>query len=247
MASVVLVAICAFGIYMLLAYNSHMAHPLDNPLWASLTSDHRRFARGDERAKRYDADVAPFFAVPDASPSSSDLLDAMIAPGETVLLVGPTPEVPAGWELESLGEILQMVCESRISPVAGPPVSTLGAAEHERVLELVALVYPHYFRPRTTELGRYIGVLEGDRLCAMLGLRMACPGWKEISAVCTHPDHVGKGLARHLLAIGSNDIFDRGETPFLHVSPKNTRAIQLYEQNGFRTRLAIAFHALRRS
>jgi predicted GNAT family acetyltransferase len=29
----------------------------------------------------------------------------------------------------------------------------------------------------------------------MAGERMALPGAVEISAVCTHPDHLGKGLA----------------------------------------------------
>jgi ribosomal protein S18 acetylase RimI-like enzyme len=149
--------------------------------------------------------------------------------------------------LEGLGDILQMVCEAPIAAIAGPPTSVLGEGERARVLELVALVYPHYFRPRTMDLGPYIGVLEDEQLCAMLGIRMACPGWREISAVCTHPDYAGKGLARHLLAIATREIFAERETPFLHVAASNARAVHLYEQNGFRTRSVIAFHALRRA
>ena len=45
----------------------------------------------------------------------------------------------------------------------------------------------------------------------------------------------------------TNDIAARDDTPFLHVSPGNERAVRLYEQNGYRTRMAIAFGALHRS
>jgi predicted GNAT family acetyltransferase len=106
-------------------------------------------------------------------------------------------------------------------------------------------VYPHYFRPRTVDLGRYFGVFDGDLLVAMIGERMGMPGYREISAVCTHPDFTGRGLARRLLAFLARDIAVRGDTPFLHVSPANQRAVRLYEQNGFSTRITIRFAALR--
>jgi GNAT superfamily N-acetyltransferase len=81
----------------------------------------------------------------------------------------------------------------------------------------------------------------------MIGERMAMPGLREISAVCTHPAAVGRGLARRLLAHASNEIFARGETPFLHVSPANTRAVQLYEQNHYRRRIDVPFWSLQRA
>jgi predicted GNAT family acetyltransferase len=80
----------------------------------------------------------------------------------------------------------------------------------------------------------------------MIGERMGMPGYREISAVCTHPDFTGRGLARRLLAFLTGDLAARGDTPFLHVSPGNQRAERLYEQNGFRIRTAIAFGSLRR-
>jgi len=97
------------------------------------------------------------------------------------------------------------------------------------------------------ELGRYFGILEAGRLSAMIGERMGFPGHREISAVCTHPEAAGRGLARQLLALLTNDLLERGEAPFLHVSPDNTRALTLYEQNGYRRRKALPFFALRRS
>jgi predicted GNAT family acetyltransferase len=57
---------------------------------------------------------------------------------------------------------------------------------------------------------------------------------------------VGRGLARHLVATTSCALASAGTMPFLHVSPQNTRAIRLYEQNGYVTRTAIAFWSLAR-
>jgi predicted GNAT family acetyltransferase len=65
--------------------------------------------------------------------------------------------------------------------------------------------------------------------------------------VCTHPDHVGHGYARRLLGWLSNDVLARGRMPFLHVSQDNTRALELYERNGYRLRRTIGFWSLRRA
>jgi GNAT superfamily N-acetyltransferase len=224
-----------------------MATQLDNPLWSSLTTLHRAFALGAGELRRYPAEVAPFLAVPGAgaAPQPSGLA-GLIAAGETVFSVGPGPVAPPGFEAEELGVILQMICAAPPPVPEGPPVVELGAEHADDVRALAALVYPHYFRPRTAELGRYFGVLEGGGLAAMIGERMGFPGHREISAVCTHPDFTGSGLARRLLAFLGRDIAARGDVPFLHVSPSNARAIELYERNGYATRTALPFTAIRR-
>ena len=219
---------------------------LDNPLWSSLTTTHRALAVRAGDLARYPAEVAPFLAT-DSGSLDRGALDALIAAGERVYLIGDAPAVPAGWRLESLGEIVQMVSEA---PVAAPGVAAivpLGEAERADVLALTTLVYPHYFRPRTTDLGRYFGVYERGRLAAMLGERMGMPGFRELSAICTHPDCVGRGLARALIAFAVEDLRARGTTPFLHVSPSNARARRLYEQNGFVVRRSIAFWQVART
>jgi ribosomal protein S18 acetylase RimI-like enzyme len=218
---------------------------LDNPLWSSLATLHRRLAIGSGGVLRYPAAVAPFVAVEEGGHAVDDALAAIVAPGESVYFVGPRPSEPAGWQLDDLGTILQMVCEVPSPAPDGAPIVPLDD-HRERVLELAALVYPHYFRPRTTELGRYFGIFDGDRLAAMIGERMGMPGYREISAVCTHPEFVGRGLARRLLGVVTADLTSRGATAFLHVSPGNERAVRLYEQNGYRTRIAIAFASLQR-
>ena len=216
---------------------------LDNPIWSSLTTTHARFAIAHGEALRFPPEVAPFVAV-ERGVIDPGVLEALVpAPS---FLIGRAPEVPASFVVESLGTIVQLVCERPLEVPDGLPIELLDPG-HRGVLDLAALVYPHYFRPRTQELGRYHGVVGPAGLDAMIGERMAMPGLREISAVCTHPEALGRGLARRLLAYASNAIFADGETPFLHVSGANTRALQLYQQNGYRKRIDIAFWSLRRA
>jgi ribosomal protein S18 acetylase RimI-like enzyme len=221
-------------------------HPLDNPVWSSLTTLHSGLALACDGVLRYPSDVAPFVAVAEAGMVPAPALDAFVGT-ETVFMLGPKPALPSGWIREDLGVILQMVCEAPLVMPEGPPIVELGTTHRGAVLELAALVYPHYFRPRTMDLGRYHGVVVDGRLEAMIGERMGMPRLREISAVCTHPEHVGRGLARRLLAHATNDLLERGETPFLHVSPANERAVELYQRNGYRRRIDMPFWSLRRA
>jgi len=87
--------------------------------------------------------------------------------------------------------------------------------------------------PRNLELGDYFGWFDGDKLVAMAGERMHASPFREISAVCTHPDHQGRGLARRLMTKLALRQMQRGETPFLHVMRGNTGALGLYQRMGF--------------
>ncbi|MFT3837402.1 MAG: GNAT family N-acetyltransferase [Myxococcaceae bacterium] len=221
-------------------------HPLDNPIWASLSTLHRPLALASGQALRYPPQVAPFLGIPGGEPIAAGELEPLVPQGDTALLLGPAPSAPGGYQVEELGLLSQLICEAPLPEVDGPPIVELGEARRRDILELTALVYPHYFRPRTPELGRYFGLFEGERLAAMIGERFGAPGFREVSAVCTHPDFNGRGYARRLLAWLSNDNLKRGLTPFLHVSPKNSRAKEIYLQNGYRTRVEIAFWSLKR-
>jgi len=224
-----------------------MATPLlDNPIWASLSSHHFGLAQASGNALRYPKEMAPFLGVPSSDRIDASALEELIEPEETVFLVGPRPEVPPAWLLQNLGRLTQMIFEGNVTENPGPPIVPLTEAERPAVLELTALVYPHYFRARTMELGRYFGIFENGLLAAMIGERMAMPGFREISAVCTRPEFAGRGLARRLLNWLSNNNLAREEAPFLHVSPKNARAKHLYEQNGYRTRSEVTFWSVRR-
>lgn len=206
---------------------------LENPFWASLATAHRHLAIEHDGVLRVPADIAPFMAIERDRPIGRETLERLLD-GPTYLL-GPRPSVPAGYRVEDLGLITQMVCDER-QPVDDRDIYRL--TDEDAIRGLAALVYPHYFRHRTARLGRYHGI---GKLEAMIGERMALPGYREVSAVCTHPAHTGKGLARRLLAFAGAKIFDDGEVPFLQVSPTNLRAIELYLRNGYRRTRELPF------
>lgn len=220
--------------------------PLDNPVWSALDSGHARFGRGTRRVRRYPADVAPFLGVAGDQGLHGPELEALVPAGDTVYLLGVLPELLPGWSTKAYPELAQMICTAPLPVPDGPEIRELGEEDREEVLALTALVYPHYFRPRTMELGRYLGIRIGGRLAAIAGERMAPGPFQEISAVCTHPDFLGRGHARRLMARLGNDVLARGGVPFLHVSHENIRAKSLYLRMGYRVRRDIPFWSLRR-
>lgn len=219
---------------------------LDNPFWSSLRSRHRYLAQCAGDVARFPADFAPFLGVANADVDAADAIAALVAPDESVYLLGIMPTLPKAWPVQAFQPLAQMVCTAPLEVLAGPEVIELSEAHRADVLALTALVYPHYFRPRTIELGRYFGIYQDGRLAAMIGERLGTDTYQEMSAICTHPDFNGRGYARRLTAMLTNDTLERGHTPYLHVSHENPRAKQLYEQIGYRHRRDIGFWGLRR-
>ncbi|GAB3039800.1 GNAT family N-acetyltransferase [Oleiagrimonas citrea] len=218
---------------------------LDNPFWSSLQSRHRALALCAGDVMRYPSEYAPFLGVASQDADVEEALSELVAEGETWLLLGVAPKLSNAWSLETFRPLAQMVCDEPLPVIEGPEAIELDERHRDDVLELVALVYPHYFRERTTELGRYFGIYRDGRLAAMVGERLGTSDAREISAVCTHPDYTGRGYARRLIAMLTNDHLERGWTPFLHVSQDNMRARDLYLQMGYRQRREIDFWALR--
>jgi ribosomal protein S18 acetylase RimI-like enzyme len=170
---------------------------------------------------------------------ASTQLAQLVDPGESVLFVGPAPRLSRGWRVEPVVYIAQMLCERRIVAGEAHDMIELTPSHRADVLDLTSRVYPHYFRPRTVELGRYFGIYDGHKLAAMAGERMRFEGHVELSAICTDPAYLGRGYAQRLVAMLTNDILDGGCVPFLHVAHENTRAKKLYEHMGYRFRADI--------
>ncbi|MEU7052047.1 GNAT family N-acetyltransferase [Streptomyces eurythermus] len=216
-------------------------HVLDNPALASLTGPHARFAERRGRVLRYPVDVSPWLALPD-DPDERDWADlaALAGPGAEVPLPGFRGRLPAGWEVTFRLEGVQLV-DDGLAAAPDAEAVRLGPADVPEMLDLVARTQPGPFLPRTVELGTYLGIRRDGALVAMAGERLHPPGWTEISAVCTDPAFRGQGLATRLVLAVAHGIRERGETPFLHTSARNTNAIRLYESLGFRLRRRTTF------
>jgi predicted GNAT family acetyltransferase len=73
----------------------------------------------------------------------------------------------------------------------------------------------------------------------MNGQRFNPKLYREVSAVCTHPNFLGNGYAFELLVKQVNQVLKQNEIPFLHVRADNSAAIKLYEKVGFKIRTAM--------
>ena len=114
-----------------------MTHPLDNPILSSLTGAHARFAERRGNVLRYQADVAPFLALPD-KPDESDWADAatLAGPGGLLPLAGVGVPPPADWEVFVAGEGVQMTGEF-LAVAAHEEAVPLGRADVPDMLDRV--------------------------------------------------------------------------------------------------------------
>ena len=218
---------------------------LDNAVWHSLAGPQRAFAEAEGLATRFDPDVSVFAALgEDTDAGWRDLEQVVGSSGIAVLFRAEIPRLPAGWTRLDGGRGHQMVLHELATVDVPAGVRALGPDDVGEMLALVELTRPGPFGVRTIDLGGYVGVFDGDRLVAMAGQRLAPPGFREVSAVCTHPDFRGRGLAAGLSAIVARGILDRGERPFLHHASDNDAARRVYEAIGFRFRRQVVFAAL---
>jgi GNAT superfamily N-acetyltransferase len=211
---------------------------LPDPAWNALTTVQKHFAVGDNSARRYPAEVVPFAALAGGSNANLEPVEDLLVPGEHVYLFGPQPVPTKTLIVGPALHTLQMLGPERPTSSAkadSVPLLQMTADDAEAMVALTTLAFPGFFRRRTHEMGTYYGIRFRGELVAMAGERLAMPGLREISAVCTHPAHTGKGYARNLMVRLMKDHAYAGSRSFLHVSQSNTRAIALYERPGFRT------------
>jgi GNAT superfamily N-acetyltransferase len=210
-------------------------HLFENPAWHALQTTHRHFALIAGDACRYPVDVAPFAAVAAPGAAALQQLRSLLAPGESVWLIGEGyPYVP-GLMLEETLDCFQMVLPEEADPGAATiEIVRLSAADEREMVALTALAFPGFFRPGTCEMGSYYGVRTGGELIAMGGERLMLDGYAEISGVCTHPAHRGKGLASNLIRQLARNHRRDGMVSWLHVGVANNRPIELYRRMGFR-------------
>jgi len=212
-------------------------HPLDYPIWTALTTTQQALAEGDGRARRFPTHLTPFAAVADMSVESFAALGALMAELDIAVLFTPDAvNPPPAFKilLAETGE--QMIGTPVETPANGVDIVTLGADDVPAMIELTALTKPGPFSARTHELGTFLGIRTGGQLVAMAGERMKPASYTEITAVCVHPSHRGRGYGQMLLSAISQQIVSRGEIPFLHVFTSNESAIALYRRQGMEIR-----------
>jgi predicted GNAT family acetyltransferase len=224
-------------------------HPLDRPVWASLTTYHAPLSEGGELARRFVPDVNLFAATVDDSPAALAALAKLVGSRETIFLAQVAEIViPSGFEVVKLTKGVQMVAARSVSTGATrEDIRVLTDEDAPEMLALARLTEPGPFLTRTHAMGTFRGIRIDGRLAAMAGERMRFPGYTEVSGVCTHPDFRGRGLARCLSAAVTTRIEARGEQAFLHAWKSNHAAISLYEGLGFELRTEVNVAVLKSS
>ena len=205
-----------------------------DPVWHALESTHRRFAVSLGKARRYPADIIPFAAVASPTREAFEQLRSLLAPGESIWIFGPVDSSVPGLVIEQTLDCYQML----LPPTADLPatiaeVRQLSCGCAPEMVELTNLAFPGFFRDRTCEMGSYFGVRVDGKLVAMGGERIRIDEYVELSAVCTHPAHRGKGYGASIIGQLAGNHRRGGLVSWLHVSCANRNAIQLYLRQGF--------------
>ena len=221
---------------------------LDNPVYNGLLSGDQHLSFGTDTVKFFDAEVSPFAGFSHDYDRGFEDLHQLLPSGRGILYA--TPGVitkPRGWQLEHEIRGLQFVFDTD-HPIAKPSFQPVALQDEHvnQMVELAKLTKPGPFGQRTIAFGHYFGIFEGDQLIAMAGQRLHVHQYSEISAVCTHPEHLGKGYAAALMLHQLDLILSHGQIPILHVREDNHRAITLYERLGFQLRGPMNFYLMKK-
>jgi ribosomal protein S18 acetylase RimI-like enzyme len=234
---------------MMKTYICKMDALLDNPVYNALTTGDAALARGSGQVRYFDEAVSPFAGFPERYEKGFEDLCEQLPPERRILFAAIHPiQAPRHWEIAAYIRGVQFVFDTT-REVASPSIEpTPLSSEHvDEMVQLATLTKPGPFNKRTIGFGSYYGIFEDGRLSAMTGQRLHVSGYTEVSAVCTHPDFLGRGYATALLQHQLLIILNQKQTPFLHVRDDNKRAIGVYERLGFRLRGPMHFYFLRRS
>lgn len=222
---------------------------LDNPVWYSLSNKESRFNAGNDQVKYFQQDVAPFLSANNWDKADQEMMrEVLPADRKFYVLIPRQIQIPQGFDVHYTTPIYQMVCH-RFQPFLQKNIviTPLVKKDIPAMIDLAWRTKPGPYLERTIEFGPYISIKHEEKIASMAGERMHLEGMTEVSAVCTEPEHLGKGYASHLMSIICEQIIARGETPFLHVRADNDRAIKAYERLGFSIRSDVFFAIIQKN
>ena len=208
-------------------------HDLTNIFWRAFTGSQAGLAVGTERIRRFAPGFPPIVAFADTSEPDFEALVPYCSAGERFYCGEWAGPEPRGWKIEVDTFMCAMVWQDGKAPVETQPAVRLGPEHVPQMTAMAALTRPGPFAARPMEIGEWYGAFDGDRLVAMAGERVHAGELREVSGVCTLPDHQGRGHARRLTEAVIRSQLARGLTPFLHVASSNARARDLYGRMGF--------------
>ena len=221
---------------------------LKNPVYNALLSRDAHLGFGTGAVRCFHEEVSPFVGFPELYSSGFGDLHQLLPEGRKILYA--TTQLitePSGWQLVVGVKGLQFIYnKGPVDITSNLNLVPLQKEHVEEMVQLAALTKPGPFDLRTIEFGHYHGIFENGRLVAMTGQRLHVEEYTEISAVCTHPDYLGRGYAAALIQQQLNLIYRQGGHPFLHVRADNARAIALYHRFGFEINHPMNFYFMKK-
>jgi ribosomal protein S18 acetylase RimI-like enzyme len=223
-----------------------MQHPLDNPIWTALNSGSASFGYGKGTVRFIDRRIGFFAGIPLYDAEHLDQLYEAMDSGMRVIVFPPGfLDLDTKWKVRNDNALLQMVFEKpSLNLSLDASIRALAAADVSEMLALTQLAKPGPFLENTIDFGGYFGFFVDGRLVSMAGTRLAAGPYTEVSAVCTHPDFVGQGLAQRVLPYILNYIQQKGQIPYLQLYPDNLPAYRLYQRLGFVERANLRVYSL---
>jgi RimJ/RimL family protein N-acetyltransferase len=224
---------------------------LPNPIHTALTTANASFALVNGAARRFRPGTIPFAAVPEPSAAALADLLPLLAPGDEVFLVGdlgePLPLIPELEVVVNLAGVQMRFAGTSPTGDDDPRIVPLTEADTAEMIELNARVMPGFFGPHAPELGAFFGIRDPQtgKLVAMGGERLATFADREASAICTDPQHLGRGHGARIVRAVLRHHARMGTGSVLHVGAGNARAIALYERLGFHVTGPIDFVKVR--
>lgn len=220
----------------------------DNPVWLALNSYQSHFNIGGNLCRFFPPDVSPFVGMKFWDERDLPVLMESIPTNRPFsVMIARQVQLPEDLEIVFSCPLYQMCCFHPVPSFnPGLAIHKLGYEDVGQMLELTNKTKPGPFLDKTIEMGSYYGIFNNGMLVSMAGERLRLVGFTEVSAICTHPEYLGKGYASVLTSYVSQTIFASGEIPFLHVKTDNVRAIEVYRRAGFEIRTEVFFAIFRK-